>query len=195
MTAGLEPARQRRRQSIAIVATVFGPPPVWLPAFFLSCQRNADVSWIIVSSRRNKIAGPLTFSRNHELANSTYTLVPGVRRLSSDPAYCQLDERALTARPAERLEHEPPGGPRVYWNWKRHLTWSVEYQRDKAGDGRLLWREGRTFNVEGEELMYLHFHRLKKRLRRIDFDFLNAPAAFAVGRTEIVATSCVAYQP
>ena len=127
VTAGLELARQRRRQSIAIVATVFGPPPVWLPAFFLSCQRNADVSWIIVSSRRNKIAGPLTFSRNHELANSTYTIVPGVRRLSSDPAYCQLDERALTARPAERLEHEPPGGPRVYWNWKRHLTWSAEF--------------------------------------------------------------------
>jgi hypothetical protein len=30
---------------------------------------------------------------------------------------------------------------------------------------------------------------------RIDFDLLDAPDAFAIGRTEIVTTPCVACQP
>src|SRR5687768_12100085 len=33
--------------SIAIVVTFFGPAPVWLPAFLLSCRRNPDVRWLV----------------------------------------------------------------------------------------------------------------------------------------------------
>jgi hypothetical protein len=35
------------RPSIAIVVTFFGTPPIWLPAFFRSCQTNPDVRWLI----------------------------------------------------------------------------------------------------------------------------------------------------
>lgn len=35
------------RPSIAIVVTFFGTPPIWLPAFFRSCQTNPDVTWLI----------------------------------------------------------------------------------------------------------------------------------------------------
>jgi hypothetical protein len=35
------------RPGIAIVVTYFGSPPPWLPAFFRSCQTNADVRWLI----------------------------------------------------------------------------------------------------------------------------------------------------
>ena len=37
------------RPTIAIVVTFFGTPPVWLPAFFRSCQTNSDVRWLIYS--------------------------------------------------------------------------------------------------------------------------------------------------
>ena len=35
------------RPSVAIVNTYFGSPPPWLPAFFRSCQTNADVQWLM----------------------------------------------------------------------------------------------------------------------------------------------------
>ena len=35
------------RPRVAIVNTFFGTPPPWLPAFFRSCQTNADVEWLI----------------------------------------------------------------------------------------------------------------------------------------------------
>jgi hypothetical protein len=37
------------RPTIAIVVTFFGTPPIWLPAFFRSCQTNPDVRWLIYS--------------------------------------------------------------------------------------------------------------------------------------------------
>jgi hypothetical protein len=35
--------------------------------------------------------------------------------------------------------------------------------------------------------MYLHFHRLKNHMRAINFGFDDAPAAFAVSRSGVLA--------
>ena len=268
MTAG--------RPSIAIIVTFFGQPPLWMPAFLLSCRANPDVHWLIytdmepafplpanvvfrrmqvpefdrhasdvlgvriqipprrmkktsdlkptygrlfadelkpfdfwayseldivwgnirhflgddllsrhdiVSARHYKMAGHFTLFRNSPAINRAFEMIPGYRDALTDQRYRHLDESAFTSELRARMEKPlPPQFPRVYW--QHDLTMSAEYQNRLADGaaGELWWRAGKTFDAEGRELMYLHFHRLKGHMRAINFGFEDAPSAFAVSR-------------
>ena len=269
------------RPSIAIVVTFFGQPPLWLPAFFLSCRENPDVHWLIytdchiectvpanvvirpmqlrefnlrasdavgttidvqptyfrklgdlkpayglifaddlrpfdfwayseldivwgeirhfltdqllqahdlVSSRHYKLSGHFTLVRNNARINRTFELIPDAIRSMADPRYLRLDESLFTRQLREGMERTPrPWLPRVYW--ERELTMSAAYQTS-LGDtdaDNLWWRHGKTFDAAGSELMYLHFHRLKKYMTTINFGFDDRPVAFRVSRKGVLA--------
>jgi hypothetical protein len=260
--------------SIAIVVTFFGPAPVWLPAFLLSCRRNPDVRWFVyadfdvtfpvpenvtithidldefnrrasdalaatvrvdraslrkicdlkpvyglmfaddlrgfdwwgcsdldivwgnirsfvtdevlqmhdvVSSRRHKLSGHFTLFRNNDAINRIFDLVPDATALLTTSAYEHFDERLLTTHLREYMSRGPGDAcPRVFW--PSELTVNAAAQRALPADGSLLWRDGRTFDAAGRELMYLHFHKLKQGMHAIDFGYADTPGSFVISR-------------
>lgn len=138
----------------------------------------------IVSSRAGRTSGHFTLYRNTPSINRTFELIPDYPQAMVNPAHLNLDEHALTRHLRERLgsRGERDSAPRVYW--PEELTTNAEYQRalgDSDADS-LWWRQGKTFGVEGRELMYLHFHKLKKDMRTINFSLADAPNAFMINR-------------
>jgi hypothetical protein len=141
-----------------------------------------------VSARHYKLAGHFTLFRNTPAINRAFEMIPGVNQALTEPRYCHLDESAFTSELRARMEKPlPTHFPRVHW--QHDLTMSADYQ-NTLGDGpagQLWWRGGKTFDAEGRELMYLHFHRLKGHMRAINFGFDDAPTTFAVSRLGVLA--------
>ena len=274
MTAGTP------RPRVAVVNTFFGSPPPWLPAFFRSCQTNADVQWliytdfdapappnvsirrtdlrefnarasavlgttitidsarvrkicdfkplyglmfaddlrefdwwaysdldviwgdihrfvtddllntqIVISPRQRKLGGHGTFWRNTEANNRTFEIVPDVITHLTDPHYVRVDENILTNSLRELIAKSSfKARPKIYW--EQEMTITAQYQKDLlAGDRdwRMTWRDGRAYDAEGREVMYLHFHKLVSCLQSIDFDFGDEPNEFTLTRNGIVS--------
>jgi len=271
--------------SIAIVATYFGPLPLWMPAFLLSCRMNPDVDWIIytdaqvperpprnvvfrpmdldefnrrssaalaapiavlpsylkkltdlkpayglifeddlrrydfwayseldiiwgdirrfmtdrrlaryqiLTARRYKLAGHFTLVKNTPETNRFFLRIPDAIDKLTQPRRLRLDEHALTdllrdhvgSRWWPWLRTEP----RVFW--RQELTISADYQRAMPdGGGRLVWRRGRTYDAEGREMMYLHFHKLKAHIAAIDFGYDDEPSEFSFDRRQFQLTA------
>jgi hypothetical protein len=264
--------------SIAIVCTHFGPAPLWLPAFLLSCRENADVRWLIytdmevsgpvpanveikpttlpefnarcsdtlgtrievqrtffkklsdlkpayglifadelrpfdfwayseldviwgdirhfmnddllagydlLSARHYKLCGHFTLFRNTEQMNRAFEIVPDALGIMADPHHFRLDERPFT----NELRKQTSSSPRIYW--EHDLTMSAQYQRDLADGlgGNLWWCRGKTYDAGSNELMYLHFHKLKRFMKTINFSFEDAPNAFVINRTGVMSDS------
>jgi hypothetical protein len=130
----------------------------------------------IFSSRRDKLSGHCTLYRNIAAVNELFTRIPNVMDLLASSHYEHLDERELTK--------QVRSSPRVYW--AEELATNAAYQK-ALGERDLWWRNGRTFGPEGDELMYIHFHKLKQDMKGTDFDTRNAPAAFRINRAGIFA--------
>jgi hypothetical protein len=99
-----------------------------------------------------------------------------------------LDETVLSKYLKKAIGKWPLASTaRVYW--KSDWTIDAKYQRE-MGDGpddALWWRDGKTFDVEGHEMMYLHFHKLKQHMQSINFGSSDSPSAFTISRKGIVA--------
>jgi hypothetical protein len=69
------------------------------------------------------------------------------------------------------------------------MTTSGKHQRQMLANPSLSmrWRDGRTYGVHGEEMMYLHFHSIRKGMKGIDFGYGDAPREFAVSPAGIFA--------
>ena len=268
------------RPSVAIVNTYFGHAPAWLPAFFRSCQTNADVQWliyadfdvptppnvtirpmtlgefnarasevvgttitiepplvrkicdfkplyglmfaedlrefewwaysdldviwgdirrfvtddllrtqIVVSPRQRKLGGHGTFWRNTEANNRTFEIVPDVIAHLTNPHYVRVDENILTNCLRELIARTSfKARPKIYW--EDEMTITAQYQKDllaREGDWEMWWRDGRAFDAEEREVMYLHFHKLVSCLTAVDFGYGDQPAAFALTRNGIVS--------
>ncbi len=135
----------------------------------------------IVSSRNNKLSGHFTLVRNSTRTNRLFELIPCVSQKMAALRYSHLDERELTHHLKEHsASAQPHESFRVYW--PRELTVDAAYQRALRADKSLTlwWRDGKTFNAEGQEVMYLHFHKLKQTMNTINFGFDDAPVAFKV---------------
>lgn len=145
-------------------------------------------SYDIFSSRMKRISGHLTLFRNTSAVNRTFTVIPDIVQAMAEPYYMHLDERELTRYLLEHLARQPlRPTPRVYW--PEELTVDADYQR-ALGDGdadSLWWKNGRTFDAQGRELMYVHFHKLKQTMKTINFGFADAPAAFRMTRAGFFA--------
>ena len=139
----------------------------------------------IVSACHYKMCGHFTLFRNTESVNRAFEVIPDAVRCMAEPndSRFRLDERPFTHH--LRLREEGPASsslPRIYWD--PHLTISAEYQRvlPNGPGGNLWWCRGKTYDAECNELMYVHFHKLKKRMETINFGFEDAPATFMINR-------------
>ena len=140
----------------------------------------------VVTSTFRKIAGHFGLFRNTPETNRTFELIPDITAAMSSRKYGHLDENVLTHHLRARVDRTPaPSWPRVYW--ERELTVTSKYQKALAEGDSLWWRDGRTFDAEGHELMYLHFHKLKPFMQTITFGAGDRPAAFMINRKGFIA--------
>jgi hypothetical protein len=130
----------------------------------------------IFSSRKDKLSGHCTLYRNTPELSRLFERIPNYSALLASSHYEHLDERELTKYVRSGL--------RVYW--KEELTTKPDYQKanwDKA----LWWKNGRTFDAQGRELMYVHFHKWKQDMVNINFGPDDRPGAFMITRTGFTA--------
>ena len=142
---------------------------------------------IIVSPRQRKLGGHGTFVRNTEANNRTFEMVPDVLAILTNPLYLRLDENILTHHLRELIAKSSfKARPKIYW--EQEMTITADYQKAllaSDADWRMWWREGRAFDAEGREVMYLHFHKLVKCMTAIDFGYGDTPSAFSLSRNGI----------
>jgi hypothetical protein len=143
---------------------------------------------IIVSPRQRKLGGHGTFLRNTEANNRLYEIVPGVMAHLTNPHYVRVDENLLTNSLRDLIAKTSfKARPKIYWD--QEMTITADYQKELLAsdrDWRMIWRDGRAYDAEGREVMYLHFHKLVKCMQTIDFGFSEEPAAFALTRGGVV---------
>ncbi len=138
----------------------------------------------VVSARRDRMCGHFSLFRNAPEQNRMFEIIPDVMGVLSSRTHWHMDETVLTKAIRAQLGKNPP---RLYW--KSDWIIDAKYQRE-MGDGPtdvLRWREGKTFDVEGREKMYLHFHKLKPHMQSINFGILDSPSAFTISRKGIFA--------
>ena len=142
---------------------------------------------IVVSPRQRKLGGHGTFVRNTEATNRLFTIVPDVLAILTNPLCLRLDENILTHHLRELIAKSSfKARPKIYW--EQEMTITAEYQKAllaSEADWRMWWRDGRTFDAEGREVMYLHFHKLVKCMTVIDFGYGDMPEAFSLSRDGI----------
>lgn len=142
----------------------------------------------VITTRPKRISGHCCLFRNEAKWNRLYREIPGIWECLEDQLTCRrVDENLLTElldhsnrpawqRPLLRLANRK----RVYW--KEVWTTNGQHQRDILANPELSmrWAEGRTFDANGKERMYLHFHVLRKEMRTLDFDLNNPPSSFKI---------------
>jgi hypothetical protein len=153
----------------------------------------------VITSRVGRISGHFCLFRNRPEWATLFRRVPNVAgRLAESDRYTGIDENGLTdvlqgyqSSRFRRFWTSRVRGlplPRVYW--ERVLTSSGKHQRQMLADPslRMRWREGRTFGAHGEEMMYLHFHDVRKYMKGIDFGYGDAPREFTVSPAGIFSS-------
>ena len=85
----------------------------------------------------------------------------------------------------KQLVFGKPFVPNVFWN--KVLTTNGKHQRSilDSRSRALKWENGRVFDGNDEEMMYLHFHVLKKTMRKINFNSQDKPKFFKIDSREI----------
>ena len=154
----------------------------------------------VITSRIGRISGHFCLFRNQRQWNELFKRIPNVVERAEDGSkYRRIDEDGLTdllqgyqnnwfrrlwARSVQRLSL-----PRVYWD--QVMTTSGKHQRQMHADSSLhmRWQDGRTYGVRGEEMMYLHFHSIRKGMEKIDFGSGDAPQEFVITTNGIFAKS------
>ncbi|WP_284152466.1 DUF6625 family protein [Desulfofustis limnaeus] len=147
-------------------------------------------SFDIITSRYKLLSGSFTLYRNTPQINSLYSSIFGFNRLVTHAHHYNVDEKHMSRllkalNSSNRIKQslyflgraKCSGNPRVYW--ERILTTSGGYQRNSsAADWQMKWEDGRVYGYYGEEFMYLHFHKLKKIMKSIDFSYADNPGRF-----------------
>jgi len=142
----------------------------------------------IISSRPDRLSGHFTLYRNTPATNRAFELIPNVAAAFAEPRYLHLDEHELTRHLRQYMdEHRFRRWPRVYWQHEWTTSAGLQHSIGHGDMGPLCWRDGKTFTAAGTEIMYVHFHKLKRDMTTIDFGFDDAPAAFSISRTGFAA--------
>ena len=151
---------------------------------FLTPERLA--SYDVITSRPGRIAGHFCLFRNRPEWSDLFRRIPDVAARAGDSEHIRrIDEdgltdllqgyrRGLVRRLWTALVRRRPV-PRVYW--EREWTTRGRHQREMLADAALAmrWRDGRTFGVHGEEMMYLHFHAIRKEMRGLEWPAVGEP--------------------
>ncbi len=156
----------------------------------------------VISARPNRISGHFTLFRNQEAWNNLFRRVSKIQERVEDSArYWRVDEDGLSkvlqwyqlsaiGRLTTRWIRRLPL-PRVWW--ERVWTTSGKHQRLMLEDPSLSmrWCEGRVYGANGEEMMYLHFHQIRKFMKGTDIGPGDAPREFYVSPAGIYLSRAV----
>jgi len=148
----------------------------------------------IITSRIRRISGHFCIFRNVQEINSTFEWIPKIKRMMQDKKHHSIDEGHITdylhvhnnpnwiVRVKQAFLGKQSVQPRVYWN--RNLTTSGAHQRTMGEGTERCWRwiDGKTYNSDGQEVMYLHFHNIKKTMKSINFKHGDIPKEFMITR-------------
>jgi hypothetical protein len=148
----------------------------------------------ILTTRQRRFSGHCTIFRNCPLVNTYYNRITGFDEVLREKTEClHFDEEYTTRHFKTLLKQKPkkwwqrpfaPRQPRIYWE-KLLVNYGDDHlaMRD---DQYIEWRNGRTYTAEGQELMYLHFHRLKATIRSCNFTYGDNPRRIRLSRYEIL---------
>jgi len=155
----------------------------------------------MITSRPYRISGHFCLYRNKERFNHLFKEVPGAQvKLSVWQQYLGFDESELTQyikninkkNIFNELRVKLFGGnrkPAIRIYWDEVLTSSGRHQRMVNNETGLFlkWKEGSCYHVDGSELMYLHFHKLKNKLKGIDFGYSAKPSEIIITESNILS--------
>lgn len=280
-----------KQKTIKLVDVYFGTLPLWMPAFFISCDNNPDIEWIlftdasppellpenvkfiemnapsfnrlcksklglkasitssfpyklcdfkpvygvlfedylkdcdfwgfcdidviwgdfrhffnesilssydILTTRLRSIAGHCCLFRNTVEINNLYRGIPKILDMLQDSqTHHSVDEDHFTGylrslvypsafkRLLRRWGLDKQKIPRIYWD-RPNLTTKGLHQRElKETNGAFWWREGKTYDTKNNEIMYIHFHKIKQTMKAIDFSYNDPVTEFAVSQEGI----------
>ena len=151
----------------------------------------------LITSRIKRVSGHFCLYRNTQKINSLFLSMPVTEKCLKKSGSCErLDEIHFTnylhnqlrpglIRRISQIGKAKPSIPRVYW--KKVLTTSGKHQRElyRSEGNCFKWKKGRVYHCDGEEMMYIHFHKLKDTLKKIYFSYSDNPEEFIVTAREI----------
>jgi hypothetical protein len=147
----------------------------------------------IITSRINRISGHFCLYRNSKEVNETYQWVPNFKKMVFlSEKHFAIDEDHLTnylylsrnpnftIKIKHILFRKQKILPKVYW--ERVLTTSGADQRKLIHDQKLFWfwKEGKAYDADGKEMLYLHFHKFKQEMKFIEFGFESEVKVFKI---------------
>jgi hypothetical protein len=154
----------------------------------------------VITSRIGRISGHFCLFRNELKWNALYRRIPKISERVEDFSRCmRIDEDGLTdllqgyKKSALRRiftdRFKRLDLPRVFWDeiW----TTSGKHQRQMISDPSLFmkWINGKSYGVDGGEMMYLHFHEIRKSMERIDFSSGETPREMVITTSGIFSLS------
>jgi hypothetical protein len=127
----------------------------------------------IITSRLRRISGHFCLYRNTDEIKSFYLKMPlSIQLLQDSRKYQKIDEEFFsnylnlsnTPNWFYRIKNFFVNEKKIRVYWDKILTTSGKDQRVLISNhGKYFkWENGKVYSAEGEELMYIHFHVLKK---------------------------------
>jgi hypothetical protein len=125
----------------------------------------------IVSCRREFLAGHLTLWRNKDNINRLFESVPSYREVLTLSEHCNFDEAVISTSIKDLIAK----GQKIRVFWPKDM---VFWFRGNSSPTGWLWENGRVYDVNQREHIYLHFQAAKKFVRSIDFEVGDQPRKF-----------------
>lgn len=137
----------------------------------------------IITSRPMKISGHCCLYRNNAELKNLYQGIPNVLSMLRDSEnHFSVGEKKLNPY-LRSLLYPPPLKklgrflsrnkspiPKIFW--ENHLTTPGRQQKAMAAKGKFFrWSKGKVFDENNNELMYIHFHKIRKYMHTIDFTY------------------------
>ena len=144
----------------------------------------------IVSCRKDFLAGHLALWKNAPETNNLFRSVPAYRALFASAECFSFDEAVISTF-LRALEATDNGKVRVHWpedmvTWFRRVSTPQGWQWAATPIG-WYWENGKIFDMQGRENVYVHFQHWKKSVTSIDFQLGVQPARFEFTRSGIRA--------
>jgi len=156
-------------------------------------EKEELVKYDIFTSRIGKIAGHFCLYRNIPEINNLFFEIPHLRlSLKKVKKYCGVDEKFLSnllhkysnenffKKMKKYIARSKRYEPKIYWD--KILASPGYYQRILLSNKEMgfHWKNGKIYHVNGEELMYIHFHKLKANIQHIGFSYNDQPDNFVL---------------
>ena len=133
----------------------------------------------LITSRYRRISGHFCLYRNNDQMNNLYLSIRKYRQIFQSNKHYNFDEKYMTnyLRPQtytgkiKRLfQHKNNNNIRIFWD--SNLTTSGPHQKmlNQEENECLRWTKGVACNLYNQEMLYIHFHKLKHQIKYFDFN-------------------------